>query len=340
MPVYRLPPFKIDETLLASDLTTVIDRSLTIYGVPQAWTHTRGEGVTVAVLDTGVDVDHPDLAQAVVEAEDFTGSSAGSGDRVGHGTHCSGTIGARGRLNGVAPACRLIHGKVLGDDGSGMDPWIAGGINWAVAHGADVISGSFGSNTPSPIMAASIRAAVAQGKFFVFAAGNDHRVGGGNEVDHPAKLRQGIAVAAVDENNRIAPFSSRGPEVDIAAPGVNILSTYPGGGYARMSGTSMATPFVAGVVALCLAKHRKGGAGRTPLDTIEQLKKHLSATATDAGAPGFDVDYGFGLIAPGKLIDAVSGPADPPAPLPVDVMALGDFAKDGRMGQLLWRASA
>lgn len=335
MPVFRLPPFSVDAIVLASDLTTVIDRSLAAYGVPDAWKVTRGKGVRVAVLDTGVDLGHPDLAQAVVEAEDFTGSSVGSGDRVGHGTHCAGTIGARGRVNGIANECELLIGKVLGDDGSGMDPWIAAGIDWANAHRADVISMSLGSQSPSPMMLAPIRRFVGRGGFVIVAAGNDHRSGGSNEVDYPGRYPETVAVAAVDEQNRIAPFSSRGPEVDIAAPGTNILSCYPGGGYARMSGTSMATPFVTGVVALCLAKH-KANPGKSPLRTVADLRQHLAATATDAGVVGPDTDYGFGLINPRKLL---ANEPDAPKP-PATVYVIGPFDMNGQAGEIVWRAKA
>lgn len=343
MPIFRLPPFTVETVLLPSDIGKVIDRSLTQYGIPEAWAETKGEGVTVAVLDTGWDVGHPDLAIGVMGAKDFTGSFFGERDRAGHGTHCAGTIGARGRVNGVAPACSLLIGKVLGDDGSGRDNGIAAGIAWACAMGADVISMSLGSPAPSPAMQAEMQKAVAtHGVFIICAAGNDGYRPGQNTVNYPARYNTlCLPTAAVDENGRVAEFSSRGPEVAIAAPGVNILSTYLGHSYARLSGTSMATPFVAGVVALCVAKHRKSP-GKTPLNTLAELEKHLAATATDAGIPGRDNDYGYGLIAPGKILDSLTPPADPTPPPtvpgPGTIHVIGPwFGPKGEQGEMVWR---
>ena len=299
MPRFRLPPYTVEATLTA--LTETIDWGLAAYGVPDQWKDTRGENIRVAVLDTGIDARHPDLADAMDDARDFTGSRHGPADRQGHGTHVAGTIAARANdvgVIGVAPLCRLLIGKVLGDDGSGTSESVAAGVDWAADAGADILSMSLGSPQPATEIHTAIRRAVAEGKFVICAAGNDGR---DESVNFPARWEETVAVGAVDRNGTIARFSSRGPQVDICAPGQDVLSTFPGGGYAKLSGTSMATPFVAGVVALMLAKHRARG-GATPVNSQSQLLEHLKRAARDAGPVGHDPAYGFGLIDPGLVI--------------------------------------
>ncbi|MBS0207792.1 MAG: S8 family peptidase [Planctomycetes bacterium] len=314
-PIYRLPPWRCEATLRAEQLTEVVDWSLAAYHVPDQWKTTMGQNVRVAVLDTGIDATHPDLAAAIDATADFTGSPVGANDRQGHGTHTAGTIAARrnGRgVVGVAPECRLLVGKVLGDDGSGSDQSVAAGIDWAVAQGADIVSMSLGSPQPSPAIYAAIRRACDAGKFVVCAAGNDGAQADADTINYPGRWKETVAVAAVDSQGHVAEFSSRGPEIDIAAPGVNILSTFLNSGYARLSGTSMATPFVAGVVALMLSKHRALGSS-TPLANVTDLREHLRRTATPAAPQEPDPAYGWGLIDPNKLVADDASPVAPPA---------------------------
>lgn len=314
MPVYRLPRFDVRATLVS--LSETVDWSLAAYGVPETWRTARGEEVTVAVLDTGIEATHPDLADALEDARDFTGSRFGVADRNGHGTHVCGVIAAR-RNNvgvvGIAPECRLLMAKVLSDDGAGEARAVARGIDWAVERGAQVLSLSLGSPEPSPELAAAIDRAVDRGRFVICAAGNEGRP---NSVNYPARWATTIAVGSVDRQGRVSPFSSRGDEVDLCAPGEDILSTWLGGAYARLSGTSMAAPFVAGVAALLLsAQNQPGGppAVRNELELAERLRQ----TATDAGPLGRDPNYGYGLInprsvlAPPALMPAIPAPAGP-----------------------------
>jgi subtilisin family serine protease len=200
-------------------------------------------------------------------------------------------------------------GKVLGDDGSGTSEQVARGIDWAVAAGADILSLSLGSPDASAAIKAAIDRAVAAGRFVICAAGNEGR---DDAVNYPAKWETTIAVGAVDRLGQIARFSSRGPEVDVCGPGCDVLSTFPGGRYAKLSGTSMATPFVTGVVALMLAKHRAAG-GATPVRNNHELREHLRRTATDAGPIGDDPAYGFGLISPDALLGSIAPPPTPDA---------------------------
>jgi subtilisin family serine protease len=305
---FRLPPYTVEATLTA--LAETIDWGLAAYGVPAQWKATRGENIRVAVLDTGIDARHPDLADAIDRARDFTASWHGSSDRQGHGTHVAGTIAARANevgVIGVAPLCRLLIAKVLGDDSSGTSGSVAAGVDWAVDSGADILSMSLGSPQPATEIHAAIRRAVAKGKFVICAAGNDGR---DRSVGYPARWEETVAVGAVNRTGSVARFSSRGPEVDICAPGQDVLSTFPGGRYAKLSGTSMATPFVAGVVALMLAKHRARG-GATPVNNHSQLVEHLKRTARDAGPAGHDPAYGYGLIDPASVVGQSDRPDEP-----------------------------
>jgi subtilisin family serine protease len=311
----HLPPFRIEATFTA--LSETIDWGLTAYHIPDHWKATRGKNIKVAVLDTGIDEAHPDLKDAIDDARDFTRSRFGPIDRHGHGTHTAGTMGARQNdigVVGVAPDCRLLIGKVLGDDGSGSSATVAAGIDWACDAGADVISLSLGSPEPDDTLLAAVQRAASKGKFIIAAAGNDGR---DNSVNYPARWRDTIAVAAVDANGQVADFSSRGPEVDIAAPGENILSTWPNGGYAKLSGTSMATPFIAGVVALAFALERQTENPRPPIRNVGDLRNLLSRTATDAGLAGFDPAYGWGLINPDSLLEPPHRADQPTIPAPV-----------------------
>jgi len=298
-PIFRLPPFKVEQVMLTSSET--IDWGIELLNIPSLWRLTQGEGIKVAVLDTGIDITHPDLADNIADTRDFSGSSVGVADMNGHGTHVAGIIAARrdGKgVVGVAPKATLLIGKVLGDDGYGSSISISNGIRWAADSGADIISMSLGSQYPDEGIHNAIKEVVAIGKYVICAAGNDNF----NYVDFPGAFDECVAVGSIDRRRIISSFSSRGPEVDIVAPGDKILSTYPTRTYAVLSGTSMATPFVSGVVTLMLAKHKEFG-GNTPINNLTDLLNHLRDTAIDLGSEGFDEAYGFGLINPEKLVE-------------------------------------
>jgi len=224
---------------------------------PDAWDITKGKKrVTIAILDTGIDKDHEDLARKVWLKLNFTDSST-SDDKFGHGTHCAGIAAAITNNNiGVAGNgfnCSLMNVKVLGDYGFGYDSWIAKGIIWATRLRAKVISMSLGSTAPSTTMENAVNFAWARGVIVVAAAGN----GGSSAPHYPAYYENCIAVAATDQNDVKASFSNYGGWVDVAAPGVRIYSTLPNHphklgllNYGYLDGTSMATPFVAGLAGL------------------------------------------------------------------------------------------
>lgn len=262
------------------------------------WT---GKGVRVAVLDTGIDRQHPDLAGRVVSYRNFAAGSSDN-DVVEHGTHCAGVISgsarpAGGVRYGVAPQVSLIVGKVLGDDGRGWDDDIVNAMDWAVDEGARVISMSLGAarevNQPFSALYEDLAQNFAQttpGVLIVAAAGNEsQRPGRINPVGNPAACPSIMSVAAVDDQNRVAWFSCAGMDavgaVDVAGPGVDVVSAKPGGSTQLMSGTSMATPHVAGLAALYLQKNPKLGA--------VALWRLLLAGCVPAGTTG---DVGSGLV--------------------------------------------
>lgn len=269
-----------------------LDRSVKQIGAPAAWAAGYdGRGVKVAVLDTGVDQNHPDLAGVETAEKNFS-SSGDTEDHFGHGTHVASTVAgsgakAGGKYKGVAPGARILDGKVLDDNGFGDDSGILAGMQWAVDQGAKVINLSLGGqDTPEadPLEQAVATFTADKGVLFVIAAGNDGP--GARTVGSPGSVPSALTVGAVDRNDAIAGFSSVGPTVggalkpDITAPGVGIVAARAakgrigdpaGDGYVSMSGTSMATPHVAGAAALLAQQH--------PDWTGTRIKQALTASA-------------------------------------------------------------
>ena len=266
------------------------------------WGTTTGEAVRVAIVDTGIDATHPDLDANVVggySAVDYTASWA---DDDGHGTHVAGTVAAESDGNGVvgaAPDADLLGVKVLDYNGSGTVADVIEGIEWCVGNGVDVINMSLSTGTYYQSLDEAIQAAHAAGIVVVAAAGNSGP--GEGTVRYPAKFANVLAVSATDSDDSLASFSSRGPEVDLAAPGVGIESTYwhrrRGSIYRDLDGTSMAAPHVSGVAALVLST--PVGAwdadGDGAWDPSEVATK-LTATGEDLGPADFDSWYGHGLV--------------------------------------------
>ncbi|MFI7129832.1 S8 family peptidase [Nonomuraea sp. NPDC050153] len=269
-----------------------LEQSVPQIGAPEAWAAGYdGTGTTVAVLDTGVDAAHADLAGKVADQRDFTGQSV-TGDPHGHGTHVAGTIagtgtgtgtGTGGVGKGVAPGARLLNGRVLDADGYGRLSWIIDGMEWAAGEKhAEVVNMSLGSREPGgPLTAAVTQLSKQYGTLFVVAAGND---GCDRCVGAPGDAPEALTVGAVDKKDALAPFSSRGPitadlsvKPDVTAPGVDITAAKAGGGSLTLSGTSMATPHVAGAAAL-LRQARPGIAAN-------ELKSLLMTAAR----PGRDI---------------------------------------------------
>ncbi len=267
-----------------------------LLGIHELWVKTQGKDVNVGVLDTGADIKHPDLKDAILDVKDFTGE--GIEDLNGHGTHCAGVIAARANdagFIGVAPKASLLIAKVMANDGNGSFEWIKSGIDWAVDSGAHIISMSISGPTTSDILYKAVHQALAKGVFLICAAGNEGSVYQ-NSIGYPARYGSVITVASHDENGNPSGFSSQGGEIDIMAPGSRIMSTYKDGGYAELSGTSMATPFVAGLSALILSKHLEDKTSRTPVENNEDLRNHLLRMASHAGH--HDNRSGYGVLMP------------------------------------------
>lgn len=245
-----------------------------------------GAGVKVAVIDTGIQLNHPDLKANIKGGFNAINARKSAGDDNGHGTHVAGTIAASANtfgVIGVGPNIDLYAVKVLKANGSGYLSDVIEGIQWATDNHMQVANMSFGSSVPSAAEHDAIIAANNAGVTLVAAAGNNN--GGG--VGYPAAYDEVIAVSAVDAGDALAGFSSIGPEVDLAAPGVNIYSTYKKSGYATLSGTSMAAPHVTGSAALII--------GAKGLSTPAQVKALLQLTADPL--PGLTADQeGAGLV--------------------------------------------
>ena len=260
--------------------------------------HTRnpsntGVGITVCVVDTGINYNHLDLNANYVSGYDFVNGDSDPLDDNGHGTHVSGTIAAEADaagVIGVAPGAKLIVAKVLDSAGSGSYSNVIAGINWCKDNSAKVISMSLGGSSGSTALQSAVDTAYANNILVVAAAGNSGNFKGkGDSVGYPAKYNSVIAVAATDSNDKRASWSSTGSKVEISAPGVSVTSTWLGTtGYNTISGTSMATPHVSGVAALIWSSN--------PGLTSAQVRNLLDSTAQDLGVNGRDNLYGYGLV--------------------------------------------
>jgi subtilisin len=255
---------------------------------PAAWTNARGAGVKVAVIDTGIERSHPDLAprlkggwNAVAKTDDYN-------DDNGHGTHCAGTIAATDDgqgVVGVAPEADLYGVKVLDENGSGTFDDVIAGMQWAVDNGMQIASMSLGASRGNPSLEAAVAAMEKAGVLLIAAAGNS-----GGSVGFPAAYPGAVSVAASDSADKLAYFSSRGPEVDLIAPGVDVDSTYLGGTWDSLSGTSMATPHVSGLAALYFSAHRgaSASAARAALTSAATKLPAVPDIGQGAGLPGAD----------------------------------------------------
>lgn len=254
-----------------------------------------GDPVKVGIIDTGISLTHPDLAANVKGGVNTINPMKSAKDDNGHGSHVAGTVAALNNTQGVvgvAPAADLYAIKVLSASGSGYVSDIIEGLDWAIANGMDVVNMSLGTASDIQSFHDAVASTQAAGVVVVAAAGNS-----GGAVNYPGAYPEVIGVSATDSSNVLASFSSRGPEVDLAAPGVSIYSTYKGTGYATLSGTSMASPHVAGVAALLL---------NTPVGSYDadadgswdpdEVQTKLQDRATDLGAVGYDTLYGYGLV--------------------------------------------
>lgn len=253
----------------------------------EAWGASRGSGVKVAVVDTGIDTRHPDLKvkggyNAIDREKPFD-------DDHGHGTHVAGTIAAQDNAEGVvgiAPDVELYGVKVIGPSGRGPTSDIIAGIQWAAEQKMDVANLSLGGPSAVESLHEAVKKAVEAGVSVIAASGNS-----GGSVHFPGAYPEAIAVAASGSDDSVAAFSSRGPEVDFIAPGVDVESTFKGGGYRKLSGTSMATPHVTALAALAAGQGARGP------EAVRQALKRAARKLPDAPAE----QQGEGMIDAGLL---------------------------------------
>lgn len=273
--------------------------NLPLIGMEQSWDVSEGSSdVIVAVVDTGVDMEHPEFKGKLVEGYNVLEDNNSPQDDNGHGTHVSGVIAARTNnddgIAGITWKSKLMPIKAIGADGSGSAVDIAQGIYWATDHGADVINLSVGNYTSSAALKEACQYAYNNNVVLVAASGNDAT----DQPSYPAAYDEVLSVAAVDHRKERADFSNFGEYVDVAAPGVDIPSTYIYSDYASLSGTSMACPHVAALASLVRSVHHD----MKNSDVMELIRQ----SAVDLGPPGHDQLYGYGMINVNQTLRQIS----------------------------------
>ncbi|SEM16686.1 type VII secretion-associated serine protease mycosin [Mesobacillus persicus] len=263
--------------------------NLPAIGTEQGWTISRGnEDITVAVVDTGVDLDHPDLVNRLVAGYNVLGENQHPDDDNGHGTHVAGIIASetnnREGIAGVTWYNKIMPIKAMSAEGYGTTFDISKGIIWAVDHGADVINLSLGNYKESNVLKRAIRYAYEKDVVLIAAAGNDSS----QQPSYPAAYPEVISVSAVSYDGSLAGFSNYGSYINISAPGEYIPSTYFNEQYASLSGTSMAAPHVAGLAGLMKATNSNL--------TNKDIMSIIQNSARDLGKRGKDIQFGNGLI--------------------------------------------
>lgn len=270
------------------------------FNIQKYWSDSEGEGVTIAVIDTGCDINHKDLKSNIIDGKNFVEPNSAPIDRNGHGTHVCGTIAAcnnKTGMVGVAPKTKIMPVKALNDSGNGSIDNIVRAIEWSVDNGADILTMSLGSPGESKDLENVIKYAASKNKIIFCAAGNS-----GEDVDimYPAKYDHTISIGAIDQNLNRTSFTCSGDTLDFLAPGHDILSCIPGDNYAMMSGTSMSNPFAAGCASLLLSKYKKYGKDNLLLNTenyINLFKQH-ALNLVDPRYSGIKKYQGYGIIRP------------------------------------------
>jgi len=287
---------EMDDPVLASDTQWAPKR----IQAPEAWEESDGRDVVVAVVDSGIDPDHPELRGRLVPGYNFWEDNADTSDRCGHGTHVAGIVAATGHngegMAGIAPGAKLMPVKVMADECFGTYSRMIAGILYAVDAGARVIVITSGAYIESPMLHDAVRYAQDQGVLVVAAAGNDAT----DRPFYPAAYDEVIAVAGANQVDASYYRTNYGPHIDLAAPAVEILSAFWANGqstYAIRSGTSMAAPHVAGTAALALALD--------PALPLADLVNSLLAGADDCGVPGWDPYFGYGRTNAWHTVQAV-----------------------------------
>lgn len=293
---FKLPKHEVEEVFQLSS-TQQFGWSLTAFNIPDVWSLSEGEGSKIAVIDSGCDLNHPDLVDNLLPGFNFINPNKPPEDDNGHGCFCCGIIIASNNeigMIGVAPKAKVMPVKVLDSKGSGDLENVVKGIRWSVDNGADIISMSLGCPRPIQNVRKAIQYAESKGIPVFCAAGN---AGKTKEIFYPANYKETIAIGSIDSNLSRSDFSNTGENLDFMAPGGKIFSTMPNNWYGYMSGTSMACPFVSGIAALCLSYQRKKYPNK-PLfgyqGYVDILRKHVVSTmGVDPNNKHFYEGYGI-----------------------------------------------
>jgi len=301
----KLFPYTIEESLNAQAATDRPGWNITSFDLPKVWKETKGEGVVVHVLDTGADLDHPDLVENILPGKNFIREGKEPRDDNKHGSHCAGIICAPKNgigIIGVAPKCKVVPVKVLNKKGSGDMRVVAKAIRWSVDNGADIISMSLGCPNKVQQVRKAVKYAAKKGVPVFCAAGN---AGLTDNIFYPARYPETIAVGSVDEDLGRSDFSNTGKNLDFMAPGGKILSTVPDNWYSVLSGTSMACPFVVGVAAL-LKSYVKNNETDLKLETVDEYRnalKKYTIPVSDKRYGGKRFFQGFGIVDPREFYE-------------------------------------
>jgi subtilisin family serine protease len=302
----KLLPYKREDILSMQDVRQYVGWNITAFDLPEAWSITQGEGVTVAVLDTGCDLDHPDLEENLLPGMNFVNKRKKPNDDNQHGTHVTGIICALDNhigMVGVAPRAKVLPVKVLDSKGNGNLLNVAKGIRWAVAQGADLICMSLGASRPIQQVRKALQFAEKRGVVAFVAAGN---AGKTKQVYYPAAYPETIAIGSIDEDFDRSGFSNTGNKLDFMAPGGKIFSTVPDNWYAFLSGTSMAAPFACGVAALLLSYAKKNnGIKLKGVGDYRRIFKDHTTPIKNRRHAGKRFFEGFGIIDPRKFVESL-----------------------------------
>lgn len=301
--VSLLPHIRENIYGLSPDAAQISGWEIKKFNIENQWKMSKGEGVKIAVVDTGCDLDHPDLKNNILQGINFVDPSKDPQDDNGHGSHTAGTIAAENNMVGmvgVAPKAKILPVKVLDSKGNGNLDHVTQGVIWSADNGADFISMSLGSPYPSPALQNAINYAASKGCIIFCAAGNS-----GEDVDimYPARYDNTIAIGAIDRNLQRTNFTCSGETLDFLAPGHEILSCVPDNNYAIMSGTSMSTPFAVGCAALLLSHARQVeySAIERMLKTCDDYVNVFKKKAKDLSDPryaGKKKYQGYGILYP------------------------------------------
>lgn len=300
--VSLLPYIREDISGISPGMAQITGWEIKKFDIEKQWKFTKGKNVKVAVIDTGCDLDHPDLKDNLLPGKNIIDPKKDPIDKHGHGTHVSGTIAARNNslgIVGVAPETKIIPVKALNDDGSGDLRSIIKGIEWSIEQNADFITMSLGTEFPNKELENILKYAESKKCIVFCAAGNS---GENHDIMYPAKYPCTISIGSIDENLERTSFTCSGEDLDFLAPGHNILSCVPGG-YAMMSGTSMSNPFAVGCAALLLShiRQEKFSARESMLNTCLDYINIFKTKAKSLKDPlysGKRKYEGYGIIYP------------------------------------------